>query len=70
MQGGLDPLPDASEAPDARSGVEPGNRDIEIPNEDGQMTRLGRLDILPDGKSRLVVGLTMEELQTGISALL
>ena len=60
VQGGLDPLPDASEA---LSGVEPGNRDIEIPNKDGQMTRLGRLDILPDGKSRLVIGLTMEELQ-------
>ena len=63
VQGGLDPLPDASEAPDARSGVEPGNRDIEIPNEEGKMTRLGRLDILPDGKSRLVIGLTAEQLQ-------
>ena len=64
VQGGLDPLPDASEA---LSGVEPGTRDIEIPNKDGKMTRLGRLDILPDGKSRLVVGLTMEELQKEFS---
>tara|TARA_Y100000748_G_scaffold114322_1_gene95709 strand:- start:6045 stop:11330 length:5286 start_codon:yes stop_codon:yes gene_type:complete len=63
VQGGLDPLPDASEAPEARSGAEPGNHDIELLNQDGRMTRLGRLDILPDGKSRLVVGLTMEQLQ-------
>jgi len=65
VQGGLDPLPDPSEAPDARSGVAaaPGNRNIEIPNEEGQMTRLGRLDILPDGKSRLVIGLTTEQLK-------
>lgn len=63
VQGGLDPLSDVSEAPEARNVAKSGNYDIEIPNEERQMTRLGRLNILPDGKSQLVVELTMEQLQ-------